>query len=272
MTWGQLGTDIVLPNRTAGLRRRTDGSFSGEWGPFELRSAFQPIYTFLDNKVSVSAFEALIRPFIDDRPIPLASFFPKVPLSEMGAVETLARRLHLFNADKSIGKEASLFINFNPSLFAGGAERRKALDEMRSILAETHLHPGRIVCEVTEQESTSEKLLIDFVKALRKEGYRIAVDDYGAASSDILRIESLKPDIVKFDAKWVTRLMATSAGYDLLKRMVSEFEKKQISTVFEGIEEAWQAELARKSGVTMVQGFGLARPQVAPVNFEHPRS
>lgn len=260
----------MLPNNAAGLQRRTDGSLSGKWGPFELRSAFQPIFAFRNKKTNISAYEALMRPFLDDRPVPLATFFPRVPLAERGAVEVIARRVHLFNASKSIGSEASLFINFNPSLFAGGEDRLKALEEMRDILAEVKLDPNRIVCEVTEQESTSEALLLDFVNALRKDGYRIAVDDYGAASSDISRIESLKPDIVKFDAKWVTRLMATSAGYDLLKRMVSGFSKNRINTVFEGIEENWQAELARKSGVSMVQGFGLARPQIAPVNFKPP--
>lgn len=260
----------MLPKSAAGLQRREDGTLSGNWGPFELRSAFQPIFSFRNKDVGISAYEALMRPFLDDRPVPLGIFFPRVPLAERGAVEVMARRVHLFNAGRAIGNEASLFINFNPSLFAGGAERLRALDEMRDILAEVNLNPGRIVCEVTEQESTSESLLLDFVNALRREGYRIAVDDYGAASSDISRIESLKPDIVKFDAKWVTRLMETRAGFDLLKRMVSGFADNRISTVFEGIEENWQAELARKSGVTMVQGFGLARPQIAPVNFKPP--
>ncbi len=262
----------MLPKNAAGLQRRTDGSVSGTWGPFELRSAFQPIFAFRNKNVAVSAYEALMRPFVDDRPVPLGNFFPRVPDEERSAVEALARRLHLFNAGKSIGKEASLFINFNPSLFAGGDDRLKALDEIRGILADVKLDADRIVCEVTEQKSTCGDLLRDFVKALRGQGYRIAVDDYGAASSDISRIESLEPDIVKFDAKWVTRLMETSAGYDLLRRMVADFKKKRINTVFEGIEEAWQVELARKSGVTMVQGFGLARPQIAPVNFSHPEA
>ena len=173
----QLGTKIVPLDNAADLQRRTDGSLSGNWGPFELRSAFQPIFAFRNKNVNISAYEAMMRPFLDDRPVPLATFFPRVPLDERAAVEAMARRVHLFNAGKSIGNEASLFINFNPSLFADGADRLKALDEMRDILAEVKLKPSRIVCEVTEQESTSERLLLDFVNALRKEGYRIAVDD-----------------------------------------------------------------------------------------------
>ena len=258
------------PVNAAELRRRSDGSISGIWGPFEIRSAYQPIYAIRARQAVIAAYEGLMRPFQDDRPLQLGTFFPQVPESERNAVEALARRLHLLNARTCLAADASLFINFDPSLFAGGTERHDALRDMRRILVEVELRPERIVCEVTEQKSTSERVLADFVRALRGEGYRIAVDDYGAASSDSARIDSLKPDIVKFDADWVTRLMGTDAGYDLLRQMVRGFRRSGIETVFEGIEEPWQVELARKSGVTMVQGFGLARPQLAPTRFAAP--
>jgi EAL domain-containing protein (putative c-di-GMP-specific phosphodiesterase class I) len=37
--------------------------------------------------------------------------------------------------------------------------------------------------------------------------------------------------------------------------------------VFEGIEEGWQLDLAEKSGASMVQGYVLARPELAPTSF-----
>jgi EAL domain-containing protein (putative c-di-GMP-specific phosphodiesterase class I) len=49
--------------------------------------------------------------------------------------------------------------------------------------------------------------------------------------------------------------------------MVKSFEDQGIRTVFEGIEESWQLELAEKSGASMVQGFVLARPELAPTSF-----
>src|SRR5690606_24042992 len=100
------------------------------------------------------------------------------------------------------------------------------------------------------------------VKALRGHGYRIAVDDYGAESSNLRRIKELSPDIVKFDAKWITDLMESGPGLALLTTMVEEFAAKGIETVFEGIEESWQIELAERSGASMVQGFALARPEL----------
>jgi EAL domain-containing protein (putative c-di-GMP-specific phosphodiesterase class I) len=62
-------------------------------------------------------------------------------------------------------------------------------------------------------------------------------------------------------------LMESGAGFALLTAMVTSFEQQDIRTVFEGIEEGWQLELAEKSGASMVQGFVLARPELAPTSF-----
>ena len=61
--------------------------------------------------------------------------------------------------------------------------------------------------------------------------------------------------------------MESGAGFALLTAMVASFEEQGIRTVFEGIEEGWQLELAEKSGASMVQGFVLARPELAPTSF-----
>jgi EAL domain-containing protein (putative c-di-GMP-specific phosphodiesterase class I) len=135
------------------------------------------------------------------------------------------------------------------------------------VLHEADVDPRRIVCEVTEQKSSSSETLHNFVQALRVHGFRIAVDDYGSHDSDIERIRALKPDIVKFDAQWITRLMESGPGFALLHAMVTNFADQGIETVFEGIEEGWQLELAERSGASMVQGYVLARPEIAPTSF-----
>ena len=53
-------------SRSVGLAhivRQPDGTSVGAWGPFMLKSAFQPIYGFNGGKLSIAAFEGLIRPF-----------------------------------------------------------------------------------------------------------------------------------------------------------------------------------------------------------------
>ena len=133
-------------------------------------------------------------------------------------------------------------VNFDPSVFSEPSVADHALRDMRLVLHEAGIDPRRIVCEVTEQKSASQDTLYGFVAALRRHGFRIAVDDYGADDSDMQRIRELKPDVVKFDAHWITRLMATGAGFALLEAMVSEFRGRGIVNLFEGIEEVMTEE------------------------------
>lgn len=257
-------------SRSAGLAhivRQDDGTSTGVWGVHGLKSAFQPIFAFEEGKVRIVAFEGLIRAFRDGEPVSPGNFFRSVPAVDRFHVETLTRTLHLLNAGACLDPATSLFVNFDPSLFTDRAIVDHAIRDMRLVMHEAGIQPSRIVCEMTEQKTGSRDTLHLFVNMLRASGFRIAVDDYGADDSDISRIDELRPDIVKFDAHWISRLMVSGPGFALLKTMVNTFSERGISTVFEGIEESWQLDLAEKCGATMVQGFVLARPQIAPTQF-----
>ncbi|MDF1598545.1 EAL domain-containing protein [Mesorhizobium sp. YIM 152430] len=249
------------------IMREADGTAVGHWGPYVLKSAFQPIFTFEPAGLKQRAYEGLIRPFRDGEAASPGQFFAAIPTIDRLRVEALARDLHILNAGTAFGPEVTLFINFDPSLFCEKPVVDTALHEMRIVLGEAGIPFANVVCEVTEQPSGSAAALQDFVAALRGQGYRVAVDDYGADSSDMERVKQLRPDIVKFDAKWVARLMDSQPGVALLKVMVGEFRQRGIVTVFEGIEENWQLDVAHEVGAAMVQGFVLARPELAPTRF-----
>ncbi|GHD11412.1 EAL domain-containing protein [Tianweitania populi] len=251
----------------AHLAQGEDGIFTAMWGSHVLQSAFQPIFSLQDGRLSLVAFEALLRPVHGSNAVSPTQFFRQVASQDRFAVETLTRTLHLLNAGKCLDKSATLFVNFDPSQFTDRALADMALRDMMRVLEVADIAPSRIVCEMTEQVSSCEPVLFAFVEALRAKGFRIAIDDYGSGDSDIRRVEQLKPDIVKFDAAWINQLMASGAGMALLKMMVTTFSQCGIKTVIEGVEEGWQMELAEHAGAPMVQGYLLARPQLALMNF-----
>jgi EAL domain-containing protein (putative c-di-GMP-specific phosphodiesterase class I) len=265
--WPEAEADVSPSGIFAHIARDGDGSSVGVWGAFTLRTAFQPIFAFHENTLAIAAFEGLIRPYRHGQPVQPAAFLAALPVGDRLQVETLARTLHLANAATCLPESASVFVNFDPSIFVDRSIASAALSDTRNTLAQVGIKPGRVVCEVTEQRSASQQVLRDFVRSFRQAGFRIAIDDYGAEDSDIERIRVLRPEIVKFDAHWVARLMETGPGLGLLKAMVGIFAGQGITTVFEGIEESRQIGLAEQAGVAMVQGFALARPELAPANF-----
>jgi EAL domain-containing protein (putative c-di-GMP-specific phosphodiesterase class I) len=244
-----------------------DVSVSGVWGVHRLRSAFQPIFRFDGGRLRLAAFEGLLRASRDGAPVAPPVFFRSVPPGERLQVENLTRTLHLINAGAFLDASSMVFVNFDPSIHLEREIAAAVLDDMRHVMGEAGIDPRRVVCEVTEQPAGSQQGLAMFVDALRDHGLRIAVDDYGSEDSDMERVSALRPDIVKFDARWITRLMDTRPGSALLSVMVDQFCARGVETVFEGIEETWQLELAETCGATMVQGFALARPEIVPADF-----
>lgn len=251
----------------ANIKRHDTGVATGSWAGFELQTAFQPIFAFHDQKLVMKAFEGLVRPFRDEEEISPMQFFALIPPQERLAIEALTRTIHLLNAGRFLDPATLIFVNFDPSVFRDRRVIASLLRGMRLVLHEAGIEPARVVCEVTEKKATSKLALATFVAAMRDDGFTIAVDDYGAEESDLARVRALKPDIVKFDAQWIMRLMDTPHGVALLAAMVEEFASSGIRIVFEGIEEPWQLEIAEQAGAHMVQGYALARPELAPSSF-----
>ncbi len=244
-----------------------NGTHFAVWGPFLLRSAFQPLFRFRNGKLAIAGVEGLIRPMLNGAPVMPGSFFRSIERHELRMVETLCRTLHILNATKFRRDRIKLFLNFDPSALADKARFAETLSGIGADLRAAGLKPSSVVCEITEHRASSEADLKHFVYLLRAEGYQVAIDDFGAKSSDLGRVEALTPDIVKFDGRWATRLMDTRAGYGLLKLMVTWFADRGIPSVIEGVETRWQLELSEACGAAYVQGFGLARPQTVPVDF-----
>ena len=251
----------------AHIDEQDDGTATGIWDPYVLKSAFQPIFILGHGKLNVVAYEGLIRPFRDEKSVSPADFFHDIPVADRLNVETLTRTVHLLNAGRFLDPDKMLFVNFDPSVFHARQIADMILHEMRVTLNEAGIDPRRVVCEVTEQKSSSQQALAVFVEVLRNSGFQVAIDDFGVEASDMERVEMLRPDIVKFDARWISRLMETKPGFALLSVMVDEFVSKGITVIFEGIEESWQLEAAEAAGAHMVQGFLLGRPELVPGSF-----
>jgi EAL domain-containing protein (putative c-di-GMP-specific phosphodiesterase class I) len=249
------------------IRRHDDGTYAAVWGPFLLKSGFQPIFKMGSGPTRIGAFEALCRPLRDGMALSPGQFFPMVPQNDSYRVELQTRAVHVLNAPAVLTDREWLFLNFDPSMFTDRPSVETALDILDETLKIADIDRSRIVCEVTEHKTTESNLML-LVDHIRSRGFRIAVDDYGADDSDMERVRKLSPDIVKFDAYWITNLMDSgSAGADLLKNMVETFKARGITTLFEGMEHGWQLDLAVECGVEFVQGYVLARPQTVPSNF-----
>lgn len=245
------------------------GALTTSYGPYMLRTAFQPIFS--QDKAGhfvIEAFEALIRAERDRQPVSPMHFFSIVEPDDALYVDTLCHELHLRNMGRMGRASARLFVNFNPGLYTTIPDIDREVEHMSVVTAEAGLRPSRVVCEITEQVSEDDETLAALVRRLRANMFKIAVDDFGAEDSDIARVDRLKPDVIKFDAAWVRRFTETPAGQSLLALLVRQFVERDILCLFEGLEEEHQIEFCQEIGVKLMQGYALARPELAPTTFD----
>ncbi len=252
----------------ANLVRSDNGSFSTVYGPFLLQSALQPILrSGPETGLEIEAFEGLLRASRDNEPVSPAEFFPLVSPVDMADVDSILRTIHILNTGRLNRSRAGIFVKFHPGLFRTSQEMRQEVDRIKVASHEAGLAPDRIVCEISERSGASDDIVVAFTEHMQAVGFRIAIDDYGARDSDLDRLKRIKPDYVKFEAAWVRDFLDNSAGYALLRVIVRQMLDDGIDPIFEGLEELWQVDLCEELGVPLMQGYALARPELAPTTF-----
>ncbi len=250
------------------LRRDDTEAWVADYGPFTLHSALQPIFSQnAEGELTLQAFEGLIRPARNGEFIRPGEFFPLVAPRDRAKIDSLCRSLHIFNTGALNRRSAKLFVNFAPGVFVTDAGIRREVEIIKLATIEAGMGPERIVCEITQKENDSADMLAFFVQELRKHGFRIAIDEYGAEERDVARLNLLRPDYVKFEADWVKEFLENSAGSALLRVMVNQFREQGILAIFEGLEDMRQVDMCNMLDVPLLQGYALARPELAPTHF-----
>ena len=177
------------------------------------------------------------------------------------------------------------------------------VDKVQAALTRHRLDPGRLELELTESaavkdfDDTSAQL-----GNLRHLGVRVALDDFGTAYSSLTQLKRLPLDVLKIDqafvrdltqskvdqpkvaqskvkrskvgfdatrsaaepaAKVAETIAAEACGAEIVKTVIALGRSLGLVVVAEGVETRAQLELLRDLGCQEVQGYYLARPQVA---------
>ncbi|GHC65895.1 EAL domain-containing protein [Limoniibacter endophyticus] len=248
------------------MRRAPDGTYFASTTKYALHTALQPIFLVEEEKLVCVAYEALVRAS-DPTQMASETFFENLPRHERHVVERVTREIHLRNAAAYLGHGKGIFINFNPALFNLPNIETSLIEDLQELATTAEVLAGNVVCEITEQKVSAPKMLTGIVTAMRQAGFAIAVDDFGADQSDLERVRIVDPDVVKFDGAWVQARMSSPEGRRHLTGQVTAFREDGRLVLLEGIEQNWQIEAAAEAGAQLLQGFGLARPQVVPAQF-----
>ena len=122
---------------------------------------------------------------------------------------------------------------------------------------------SRVVLEITERASLDSVADVSqSVAALRKLGYRIAIDDLGAGYSGLTSFAALTPDIVKLDMALVRDLDTDPVKEKLVGSMAALCRDLGVLVVAEGVETEAECAAVVRAGCHLLQGFPLRKTLV----------
>ena len=138
----------------------------------------------------------------------------------------------------------------------------------KEIVDEAEISPHDMYLEITESAYGNETDQIEeIVSKLRKEGFKIEVDDFGSGYSSLNAITSLTFDVLKLDMQFVKTLLTNEKTYNMVK-IVAEIAKfLNVMLVAEGVETKEQLDILKKLGYQVIQGYYFSKP-VRAVDFE----
>lgn len=137
-------------------------------------------------------------------------------------------------------------------------------ERLSSLLVATQ--PDRIVLELTEHTAVGDyATLLASLTRLRRAGVRLAVDDTGSGISSFAHVLRLAPEVVKLDRALTMGIDQDPARRSLGAALVTFAGDIQAKVVAEGVETPSELDTLRRLGITLVQGYYLARP--APVQL-----
>jgi EAL domain-containing protein (putative c-di-GMP-specific phosphodiesterase class I)/CheY-like chemotaxis protein len=212
--------------------------------------AFQPIFDVEARRVF--AYEALLRTDEDslrrtDNFITTAERLDKVHVLGRSVRAMVAR------AAAEAPSDALLFVNVH------GLE----LTDEDLFSAETALAKlsRRVVLEITERTGLDPAAGPTRVAMLRKLGYRIAVDDLGAGYAALGALATLEPEIVKLDMSLVRDIDRHPTKRRVVAAIASLCRELGSRVVAEGVETEAERSACVDSGIDLIQGYLLAKPQ-----------
>jgi EAL domain-containing protein (putative c-di-GMP-specific phosphodiesterase class I)/ActR/RegA family two-component response regulator len=227
----------------AGLEVALESALASMW------VAFQPVVRWSSQEVF--AYEALMRT-------------KELRLPHPGAVIGAAERLgRLSEVGRAVRMNVARVMHQSPVplLFVNLHAHDLLDDELYSSDAPLSSVASNVVLEITERVSLEDiKDCEARVNALRKQGFRFAIDDLGAGYAGLSSFAQLEPEVVKFDMSLVRNIDASATKRRLIRSMSTLFKEMDILVVAEGVETPRERDSLIATGCDLFQGYLFARP------------
>ncbi|RUO24481.1 GGDEF domain-containing protein [Aliidiomarina minuta] len=139
--------------------------------------------------------------------------------------------------------------------------RDNFVDSIREILREAEFEPACLDLEITESVLLSDpEDSIKKMRALKKLGLSLSLDDFGTGFSSFSYLKKLPIDTLKIDRSFIADLTHEKGDAAIVQGIISMSHHLGLRVVAEGVESKAQLNFLQRALCDEIQGFLKARP------------
>jgi len=137
-------------------------------------------------------------------------------------------------------------------------------DTLAAITADAGGRPSDLILEVTERALIDDaRRATRQLEALREQGFRIALDDFGAGWSSLSQLRDLPLDLIKLHGALAEALPRDPGARAVAGTIVALTWQLGLDCTIKGIETETQEKAARAMGIVRMQGYHFGAPDSA---------
>lgn len=135
------------------------------------------------------------------------------------------------------------------------------INRVRTLLDTCQIPKEFIELEVTETALFDDRdRMISVLKAMKKEGIKLSMDDFGSGYSSLNTLKDMPFDVLKIDREFFSEAVTSDSSTLILHKIIEMADGLGMEVICEGVENEQQVELLRSIGCRRVQGYYYAKP------------
>ena len=241
-------SDIKLRAAKIGCSACSDETALG----FDFTMAFQPIVDVHSGEIF--AQEALVRGLGGES---AGEIISKVTDDNMYKFDQMCRVKAVRLASK-LKVDSFLSINFLPNAVY---RPENCIRTTIKAASDYNFPLNKIIFEITEVEKVSDNShLKNIVTEYQRQGFKTAIDDFGADYSGLNLLSVFQPDFIKLDMELIRAIDTNLIKQSIVKGILHVARDLGIAIIAEGIETKDELETLQDFGINLFQGYYFAKP------------
>ena len=224
----------------------------------QLDFAFQPIVDIETREIY--AVEALLRNVEKLGYLSIHHFFDDA--YSRGLLYTL----DLLLREKAISKFAMLENSRSLKLFYNLDNRLLEMDDYTTgntdtILRRFNIDKSALCFEISERHEVRKECdIIHILEHYQREGFTLAIDDFGVGFSGFKLLYEFTPDVIKVDRFFLNGICEDPKKRLIVENIIAIAGELGVRIIAEGIERESELEVCKALGCQFVQGYLIQRP------------